>query len=83
MGAMAIGMDASKSFDQNYAQAMIDHHQGSITMANEALSKVGHEELKQFAQSMLDVEQAEVTQFQQFLQYIQRQVLTGMKKGSG
>lgn len=66
MGAMAISTDASKSFDQRYAQAMIEHHQGSIDMAKEALTKVGHDELKQFAQTMLAAEEAEVTQLQQF-----------------
>lgn len=67
MGAMGIGTDASKSFDRRYAEAMIDHHQGSITMAKEALTKVGHDELKQFAQSMLTAEEAEVAQLQQFV----------------
>ena len=66
MGAMAISTDASKSFDQRYAEAMIEHHQGSIDMAKEALTKVGHDELKQFAQAMLAAEEAEVTQLQQF-----------------
>lgn len=67
MGMMGIPNDASKSFDQRYAQAMIDHHQGSITMAKEALTQVGHEDLKQFAQAMLATEEAEVAQLQQFL----------------
>lgn len=67
MGMMGIPDDASKSFDQRYAQAMIDHHQGSIAMAKEALTQVGHEELKQFAQSMLTTEEAEVALLQQFL----------------
>jgi uncharacterized protein (DUF305 family) len=67
MGAMGIGTDANKSFDQRYAEAMIEHHQGSITMAKEALTKVGHDELKQFAQTMLTAEEAEVAQLQQYI----------------
>lgn len=67
MGTMGINNDASKSFDQRYAEAMISHHQGSIKMAKEALTKLGHDELKQFAQAMLTAEEAEVTQLQQFL----------------
>jgi uncharacterized protein (DUF305 family) len=68
MGSMGITTDASKSFDRRYAEAMISHHQGSISMAKEALSKVGHDELKQFAQAMLAVEESEVAQLQQFVQ---------------
>jgi uncharacterized protein (DUF305 family) len=67
MGSMGISGDATKSFDQRYAQAMIEHHQGSIAMAKEALTKVGHDDLKQFIQTMLAGEEAEVTQLQQFL----------------
>jgi uncharacterized protein (DUF305 family) len=68
MGAMGISTDASKSFDQRYAEAMIAHHQGSIAMAQEALTQVGHDELKQFVQSLISGEQAEITQLQQFIQ---------------
>lgn len=68
MGAMGISTDASKPFDQRYAEAMIAHHQGSIAMAQEALTQVGHDELKQFVQTLISGEQVEVTQFQQFLQ---------------
>ena len=67
MGAMGISTDASKSFDARYAEAMVSHHQGSIEMAKEALTMVGHDELKQFAQNMLTIEEGEVTQLQQFL----------------
>ena len=66
MGAMGISMDASKPFDMRFAMAMIDHHKGSITMAKEALTKVGHDDLKKFAQSMLSVEEAEVAQLEKF-----------------
>lgn len=67
MGMMGIPNDASKPFDQRYAQAMINHHQGSIEMAKEALNQVGHGELRQFAQTMLKTEEAEVLLLQQFL----------------
>lgn len=67
MGAMSISTDTGKPFEQRYAEAMISHHQGCITMAKEALTKLGHDELKQFAQTMLAVEEAEVAQLQQFL----------------
>jgi uncharacterized protein (DUF305 family) len=67
MGSMGINTDASKSFDRRYAEAMISHHQGSIEMAKEALTKVGHDELKQFAQAMLSVEEAEVAQLQSYV----------------
>jgi uncharacterized protein (DUF305 family) len=66
MGAMGISMDASKPFDTRFAMAMIDHHKGSITMAKEALTKVGHDDLKQFAQTMLTAEQSEVAQLEKY-----------------
>lgn len=67
MGSMGISADANKAFDQRYAQAMIEHHQGSIAMAKEALAKVGHDDLKQFIQTLLAAEEAEVIQLQQFI----------------
>jgi uncharacterized protein (DUF305 family) len=68
MGSMGISTDASISFDQRYAQAMISHHQGSIAMAQEALTQVGHDELKQFIQTLISGEQAEITELQKFIQ---------------
>ena len=66
MGSMGIRMDTSKPFDKRYADAMISHHQGSIAMAKEAQSKLGHGDLKQFAKTMQTEEEAEVGQLQQF-----------------
>jgi uncharacterized protein (DUF305 family) len=66
MGSMGMSMDTSKPFDKRYAEAMISHHQGSITMAKEAQTKLGHADLKQFAKDMQAGEEAEVAQLQQF-----------------
>ena len=68
MGAMGISTDANIPFDQRYAQAMISHHQGSIAMAQQALTQVGHDELKQFIQTLISGEQAEVTELEKFIQ---------------
>ena len=68
MGAMGISTDASIPFDQRYAQAMIAHHQGSIAMAQEALTQVGHDDLKQFVQTLISGEQAEITELEKFIQ---------------
>jgi uncharacterized protein (DUF305 family) len=66
MGTMGISTDTSKPFDQRYAVAMIAHHQGSITMAKEAQTKLGHDELKQFAKDMQAEEETEIAQLQPF-----------------
>ncbi len=66
MGAMGMSTDASIPFDQRFAQAMITHHQGSIAMAQEALTQVGHDELKQFVQTLISGEQSEITELEKF-----------------
>jgi uncharacterized protein (DUF305 family) len=67
MGSTGISMDTIKPFDKRYAEAMISHHQGSIAMAKEAQTKLGHAELKQFAKTMQTDEEAVVAQLQQFV----------------
>ena len=68
MGSMGISTDANIPFDQRYAQAMISHHQGSIAMAQQALTQVGHDELKQFIQTLISGEQAEIAELEKFIQ---------------
>ena len=68
MGAMGISTDTNVPFDQRYAQAMIAHHQGSVAMAQDALTQVGHDDLKQFIQTLISGEQAEITELQNFIQ---------------
>jgi uncharacterized protein (DUF305 family) len=68
MGNMGIAADASKPFDQRFAEAMISHHQGMIDMANEGLAQLERAELKQFAQDMIASQQAEIAELQKLVQ---------------
>jgi uncharacterized protein (DUF305 family) len=62
MTAMAMTSDAP--YDAMFIDSMIVHHQGAIAMAQEALTKAQHTELKQFAQNVIMVQDGEITQMQ-------------------
>jgi uncharacterized protein (DUF305 family) len=64
---MALSTDESIPFDLRFIDAMIIHHQGAIVMAQELLkAAVEHEELRQLAQQIIDAQQAEIEQLQQW-----------------
>jgi uncharacterized protein (DUF305 family) len=62
MTAMSMTNDAP--YDALFIDSMIVHHQGAIAMAQEALEKAQHTELKQFAQNVIMVQDGEITQMQ-------------------
>ena len=62
MTAMAMTSDAP--YDAMFIDSMIVHHQGAIAMAQEALTKAQHTELKQFAQNVIMIQDGEITQMQ-------------------
>ena len=62
MSAMSTTSDAP--YDALFIDSMIVHHQGAITMAQEALEKAQHTELKMFAQNVIMVQDGEITQMQ-------------------
>jgi len=47
---------------------MIPHHQGAITMAQDALSKSKRPEIKQLAQEIITSQQKEIDQMKQWRQ---------------
>lgn len=49
-------------FDLAFIDAMIRHHQGAITMAEVALQEAAHPELRSSAQTVIDVQNAEIDQ---------------------
>lgn len=55
-------------YDALFIDSMIVHHQGAITMAQEALEKAQHTELKMFAQNVIIVQNGEITQMQKWRQ---------------
>lgn len=68
MGEMMISDDASQSFDQRFIAAMIGHHQGAIEMARAAQQQAEHPEIRELANDVVDVQQREIDQMQQWLQ---------------
>lgn len=73
-GAVALGMsdeqmgmahDAddllnSGDVDSDFATMMIDHHRGAIEMAELALERAEHDELKELAEAIIDAQQREI-----------------------
>jgi uncharacterized protein (DUF305 family) len=67
MGPMSLADDPGKPVDRRFLEAMIPHHQGAIEMANAALAQAEHQELKQMAQAIIQTQQAEINQMEQWL----------------
>lgn len=53
-----------EDFDLPFIDGMIVHHRGAIDMANEALDESQHDELRTFAQGIIDAQTAEIAQMQ-------------------
>lgn len=56
MGGMdhgSINMDPSQPFDAQFIDSMTEHHQGAITMAEQALEEAEHPELRQMAEDVI------------------------------
>ncbi len=66
MGDMEVSADTSQPFDQRFITAMIGHHNGAISMAKEALTKAEHPEIKQLAEAIIQAQESEVAQMQQW-----------------
>ena len=67
MGMMQIPTDGATPFDQRFLEAMIDHHQGAIQMATEALAQSEHDEVRSLSERIIDDQQAEIEQMQAML----------------
>lgn len=67
MGMMEIPTDSATPFDQRFLEAMIDHHQGAILMATEALNQSEHEEVRSLSEQIIDDQQAEIEQMRAWL----------------
>uniref|UniRef100_A0A832GZ20 DUF305 domain-containing protein n=1 Tax=Oscillatoriales cyanobacterium SpSt-402 TaxID=2282168 RepID=A0A832GZ20_9CYAN len=57
---------ADDQFDLRFINAMIPHHQGAIDMAQQALEKGDRSEIKELAQNIIDSQQQEIDQMQQW-----------------
>lgn len=59
---------ADAEFDLRFIDAMIPHHEGALTMAEQVLEKSDRPELRQVAQNILATQQTEIDQMQQWRQ---------------
>lgn len=53
-------MGAGEEFDAMFIDGMIEHHQGAITMAEQALEDAERPEIRELAQAILDAQEAEI-----------------------
>ncbi|WP_423147811.1 DUF305 domain-containing protein [Rubrolithibacter danxiaensis] len=63
-----MAMQMTKDPDNDFAMMMKTHHQGAIDMANLELQSGKDSQLKTMAQSIIESQQAEITQLDAFLQ---------------
>lgn len=69
MKSMMMSMDlgaADSQFDLRFINAMIPHHEGAVTMAQDALKKSKRPEMKQLAQAIIRDQQKEIAQMKQW-----------------
>lgn len=57
---------ADAEFDLRFINAMIPHHEGAITMANDALAKSQQAEIKKLSQNIVASQQKEIDQMKQW-----------------
>ena len=60
--------EADEEFDLRFIDAMIPHHEGAVIMAQEALENSDREEVRQLAQAIIDAQQQEIEQMEQWRQ---------------
>jgi hypothetical protein len=65
---MMLSGKTGDSFDEAFIRMMIPHHQGAIDMAKLALKNAKHQEIKDLANAIIQSQQREIDQMQQWLQ---------------
>jgi uncharacterized protein (DUF305 family) len=88
MGGMDHGsmtVDPSQPFDAQFIDSMIEHHQGAIAMAEQALEQAEHTELQQMAEEIIAAQQTEIEQMTTWRQawYPDLTLTEGMGMGMG
>jgi uncharacterized protein (DUF305 family) len=58
--------EADSQFDLRFINAMIPHHEGAVTMAQDALQKSKRPEIKQLAKEIITAQQKEIAQMKQW-----------------
>ncbi|MBF2088400.1 MAG: DUF305 domain-containing protein [Synechococcales cyanobacterium K44_A2020_017] len=71
MSAMMMDVDlgtADDEYDLRFINAMIPHHEGALTMAQEALAKSSRPEIQELAEAIIASQQLEIDQMTQWQQ---------------
>ncbi|MGF1604481.1 MAG: DUF305 domain-containing protein [Thermosynechococcaceae cyanobacterium] len=69
MKAMSMDQDLGKAdadFDLRFINGMVPHHDAAVVMAKDVLAKSKRPEIKQLAQAIIDSQQIEINQMQQW-----------------
>ena len=66
MGSMQIAADSAKPFDLRFIDAMIAHHEGAISMAQDAKTKATKQEIRTLADGIITAQQREVAMMRQW-----------------
>ncbi|PZF86071.1 DUF305 domain-containing protein [Jiangella anatolica] len=64
----ALAASSGAEFEEMFLTMMIEHHEGAITMAETELAEGQDSEALELAQTIIDAQQAEITQMEQMLQ---------------
>lgn len=65
MGGMdhsMMSVDPAKPFDAQFIDSMIEHHQGAVVMAEQALAEAEHEELRTLAEAIIAAQTQEIAE---------------------
>lgn len=58
--------ESAAPYDAQFIDGMIEHHQGAIRMANQALAESEREELQTLGQAIITAQEAEIAQLQEW-----------------
>ncbi|MBI3889177.1 DUF305 domain-containing protein [Candidatus Saccharibacteria bacterium] len=64
MSSNSLSSKSGKEFDKAFLSQMIEHHQGALEMAELAETKASHIEIKQFSNTVIDVQSKEIEALQ-------------------
>ncbi len=85
MDHSSMNMDSAEPFDAQFLDGMVEHHQGAIEMAEQALTQAEHAELKQMAEAIITAQETEIEQMQNWREgwYPELDPTTGMDMDMG
>jgi uncharacterized protein (DUF305 family) len=64
MNMTRLNTASGKEFDVEFVNMMTPHHQGAVVMAREALTRSQHAEIKTLANQIIQAQEAEIQQMQ-------------------